>query len=76
MAGQKGKRVKDIVIEVGMRTCKGQNIIAIQFHLLSSNRSCETNNTEGERENKRVHVLPLLQSKAYYRTFYAQLMLI
>jgi len=70
-AGQKGVKdiaiegEREILIEVAMRTCKGQNIIAIQFHLLSSNRSCETNNTWGERENKRVHVHPPLQSKAY-----------
>lgn len=41
---------REILTEVGMGACKGQNIIAIQFHLLSSNRSCETNNMEGERE--------------------------
>lgn len=56
---------REILLEVGMRTCKGQNIIAIRFHLLSSNRSCEANNTEGGREKTRegvcVHVHYSLQ---------------
>lgn len=60
---------REILTEVGMGACKGQNIIAIQFHLLSSNRSCETNNMEGERENKRAHVHHPLQSKDYHRTY-------
>lgn len=59
-------REREILTEVGMRTCKGQNIIAIQFHLLSSNRSCETT-TWRERE---MHVQHPLQSKDYHRTYH------